>query len=314
MNRRGRFARHLLTLLSIAAVSGFALDSVSLHPRPQPSSRPPLATGMAAAAPAAARLPELLPIGAAADKAAGQTPPEPVRATGSDPCPDGMVFVQGEHCQYWEQTCLRWDDPIGQPAKRVCAEFQKPSVCTSTRHAMSYCMDRDEFVAQGDSVPLRGVSWTQADMMCTSLGKRLCTNVEWEFACEGEEGLPYPYGYERAPALCNQDRILRDGRWHANRDMREASHATCVSPFGVRDMIGNVDEWVRQPWARPGKRSELRGGWWMTGRNRCRANTAHHDEKYSGIQTGFRCCKDAAAADVARMPGRARGKVSMIER
>jgi len=269
---------------------------------------------MAAAAPAAARLPELLPIGAAADKAAGQTPPEPVRATGSDPCPDGMVFVQGEHCQYWEQTCLRWDDPIGQPAKRVCAEFQKPSVCTSTRHAMSYCMDRDEFVAQGDAVPLRGVSWTQADMMCTSLGKRLCTNVEWEFACEGEEGLPYPYGYERAPALCNQDRILRDGRWHANRDMREASHATCVSPFGVRDMIGNVDEWVRQPWARPGKRSELRGGWWMTGRNRCRANTAHHDEKYSGIQTGFRCCKDAAAADVARMPVRARGKVSMIER
>lgn len=314
MNRRGRFARHLIALFSVALVSSASLDSPALRPTPQPPSRPPLATGMAAAPAAAVRLPDAVPAAAAAAVAAGTpTIAAPVTAASDGACPDGMMFVEGDHCQYWEQVCLRWDDPIGQPTKRVCAEFKKPSVCTSARQRMSFCIDRDEFVAQGDQVPLRGVSWTQADLMCTSLGKRLCNNLEWEFACEGEEGLPYPYGYERAPALCNQDRILRDGRWHANRDMREASHATCVSPFGVRDMIGNVDEWVRQPWARPGKRSELRGGWWMTGRNRCRANTSHHDEKYSGIQTGFRCCKDSAPA-VARDPSVPRTRLTLNER
>jgi formylglycine-generating enzyme required for sulfatase activity len=172
---------------------------------------------------------------------------------------------------------------------------------------MRFCMDRDEYIAPGETLPAKAVSWTQADMVCSSAGKRLCTSLEWEFACEGEEGFPYPYGYERAPALCNQDRLLRDGKYRAKADLREPPHATCASPFGVRDMVGNVDEWVRQLWAKAPHRSELRGGWWMTGRNRCRANTSHHDEKYAGPQTGFRCCKDPASAN-AQSGGGVNGK------
>lgn len=208
-------------------------------------------------------------------------------------CPAGMQLVEGNHCYAWEQPCVRWDDPEGQPSKRVCGQFQKPSTCKTGRHPMRFCIDRDEYIAPGESVPAKAVSYGQADMICSSMSKRLCTSLEWEFACEGEEGLPYPYGYERAPALCNQDRLLRDGKNKASADFREPPHPTCSSPFGVHDMVGNVDEWVRQPWARAPRRSELRGGWWMTGRNRCRANTSHHDEKYAGPQTGFRCCQDA---------------------
>lgn len=303
MKSRGRSVRHTLAFVAVALAAIPAIDSANASRRPTVVPAPP--TGLAAAPRVAQHVGNPFPAGPAAHHAVSREPSETEPSTPlpetSEPgvCPPGMMFAEGQHCLYWEQQCLRWDDPIGQPSKRVCAEFKKPSTCTSGRHAMRFCIDRDEFVLPGEQVPVRAVSWTQADLMCTSIGKRLCTNQEWEFACEGEEGLPYPYGYERAPALCNQDRILRDGRWHANRDMREASHATCVSPFGVRDMVGNVDEWVRQPWAKPGKRSELRGGWWMTGRNRCRANTAHHDEKYSGIQTGFRCCRDAESA-VAR--------------
>jgi formylglycine-generating enzyme len=214
-------------------------------------------------------------------------------------CPQDMALVEGQHCYYLDQPCKRWDDPEGQPDRRVCAEFDKPSTCTSRRHAMRFCIDRDEFVHAGEKLPATNTSWTQADLMCASLGKRLCTSLEWEFACEGEDGLPYPYGYERSAGLCNQDRLLSDGKNRANADLREAGHSTCVSPFGVRDMVGNVDEWVRRPYAKPGRRSELRGGWWMTGRNRCRAMTSHHDEKYSGMQTGFRCCADAAGTDRA---------------
>jgi formylglycine-generating enzyme required for sulfatase activity len=59
-------------------------------------------------------------------------------------------------------------------------------------------------------------------------------------------------------------------------------------------MIGNVDEWVEREGVTAPHRSSLRGGWWLPGRNRCRAATTHHDETYSAKQVGFRCCADAA--------------------
>jgi formylglycine-generating enzyme required for sulfatase activity len=69
--------------------------------------------------------------------------------------------------------------------------------------------------------------------------------------------------------------------------------AGCVSPFGVRSLVGNVDEWVVRDvtWGR--WESALKGGWWLAGRNRCRPATTAHDEHYRDFQTGFRCCADA---------------------
>ena len=295
MNGRSPFAaRLLLTLCFAASVLGARSHAVvrrahgGLSAPPQPTSAHILAATRDSQTPDAQPDQEdTVPPAAAAS-----IPP----ASTVQACPNDMVRIEGSHCYYWEQVCLRWDDPDGQPAKRVCGEFQKPSVCKASRHPMLFCMDRDEYIAPGESVPAKAISWTQADMICASQGKRICTSLEWELACEGEEGLPYPYGYERSSALCNQDRLLRDGKFKASADLREAPHATCASPFGVRDMVGNVDEWVRMPGAKAPRRSELRGGWWMTGRNRCRANTSHHDEKYAGPQTGFRCCKDIPAA------------------
>jgi hypothetical protein len=211
----------------------------------------------------------------------------------SPDCPDGMVLAHGDRCDLFEQVCLRWDDPEGRPARRVCGAFRAPSRCVGQRHAMRFCIDRDEHVEPGSSLPMAGVSWETAAATCAGEGKRLCTGAEWEFACEGEEGLPYPYGYERSRSLCNQDRVVRDGEKAARGDAREPSHPSCVSPFGVRDMVGNVDEWVSRPYETSPNRSELRGGWWMTGRNRCRAATTSHDERYADRQTGFRCCRNA---------------------
>lgn len=225
----------------------------------------------------------------------GESPSEDAPAAPL-PCPDAMVLVQGEHCFESEQTCLRWDDPEGRPQHRVCAAFQQPSRCASRRHSMRFCIDRDEYVEPGARLPTAGVSWEQARDLCEAAGKRLCTNLEWEFACEGEQSLPYPYGFERSVSLCNQDRVVRDGE-NARGDLREPPHRSCVSPFGVRDLVGNVDEWVTRPYEKSPHRAELRGGWWMTGRNRCRAATTSHDERYAGRQTGFRCCQDAAVGD-----------------
>ena len=136
-------------------------------------------------------------------------------------------------------------------------------------------------------------------------GKRVCMESEWNFACEGEEMLPYPYGWERRP-ICNQDRsdlFEQNPRRRILKDHREAVDARpeCVSPFGVANMVGNVDETTFRDgaaFAHP-FRNALKGGWWMAGRNRCRPATTAHDDYYEDIQVGVRCCTDVPGAKTA---------------
>ena len=119
--------------------------------------------------------------------------------------------------------------------------------------------------------------------MCALLGKRLCTESEWNFACEGDEMRPYPYGFTCEP-ICNQDRqdlVQQTAGGQVLRDFREPSGARpgCVSPFGAVDLVGNLDEPVVRDHAMNDSRfrAALKGGWWMPARNRCRPATTAHD-------------------------------------
>jgi hypothetical protein len=114
--------------------------------------------------------------------------------------------------------------------------------------------------------------------------------------------LPYPYGYERK-AVCNQDHTdlyEKNPRMQVLRDLREPADARpeCTSPFGVENLTGNMDE----PVAREGFennapfRNALKGGWWMPARNRCRPATTAHDDHFTDIQIGVRCCEAAGPA------------------
>jgi len=163
----------------------------------------------------------------------------------------------------------------------------------------AFCIDRYEYTAPGDDLPLNYASFQKATSVCEGLGKRVCTESEWNFACEGEEMRPYPYGFSRE-ATCNQDRTdLYEPNPHyqilADRREPAAARPGCVSPFGVYNMAGNMDE----PVLREGSahvepyRNALKGGWWMAARNRCRPATTAHDDYYKDIQVGVRCCSGA---------------------
>jgi hypothetical protein len=211
-------------------------------------------------------------------------------------CPREMVLVDGTYCPNVKQTCIRWVDPPTSafPFTR-CAEWKKPAVCEGDRVHKRYCIDKEEYVRAPDALPLVRLDWNEAEATCGEKGAHLCTEPEWEFACEGEEMLPYPYGFVRDPTACNFDRTdlgkmgdgLIDHRAPADEFPR------CVSPFGVHDMVGNVDEWTRNEHAVAPHRSALHGGWWLPGRNNCRQATLGHTEDYGGKQVGFRCCRDA---------------------
>jgi hypothetical protein len=208
-------------------------------------------------------------------------------------CPADMVLVDGEYCTEVRQKCLEWMEPPTNPLAR-CAKYG-PTECVGERVHKRVCVDRDEYVAPGDPLPLSDVSWTQAQNICQKQGKRLCKETEWEFACEGEQMLPYPTGYERDAKICNFDKNPLLDRKGNLLDLRatEDEGKACVSPFGVRNMSGNVDEWVYRDRTNGEWRSALKGGWWMPARDRCRPATTAHDENFHGLQTGVRCCADA---------------------
>jgi sulfatase modifying factor 1 len=222
-------------------------------------------------------------------------PSPPPYASDAAACPVDMVLVDGEHCNAPVEECLRWLEVPGQEPERSCAEFRKPTVCKGGTRHMRYCIDTYEYTPKDYELPLVHVSWTEAQNVCHAEDKRLCAEDEWEFACEGPEALPYPYGYVRDGEACNHDfsdLFDRHGKLY-DRRVPTKSLPHCKSPFGVFDMVGNVDEWTSRAGNEPPWRSILRGGWWLTGRNRCRAATESHNEIYAGPQTGFRCCRAA---------------------
>ncbi len=215
-----------------------------------------------------------------------------------EPCAEGMVLVEGQYCPKVEQRCQRWMDPEGPYRYFRCAEYAETRCKSAERVSMRFCIDRDEYTAQGGKLPENFQSFTHASRTCKSLGKRVCRESEWNFACEGEAMQPYPYGFSRDASACNADHtdiVNTSGKLH-DRRAPVGSHARCESPFGVRDMTGNLEEFVAMdgpPSAMP--RPAMKGSYWQPGRNNCRAAQTKHDAYYNGVETGFRCCSDPSS-------------------
>ncbi len=215
----------------------------------------------------------------------------------SSACPSDMVEVQGAYCPKVEQVCLL------KRNRRQCAEFQRPSVCQRQTEAKHFCMDRYEWPNQKGSMATIMVSWKEAKAACEGIGKRLCTEAEWTLACEGPELWPFPYGYVRDAKKCSIDKPsphVNEAKLFspktqaaelARLDQREPSGSRegCISPFGVADLTGNVDEWVVNERGVP-YASALKGGNWGEYRNACRPATLGHSEGFRYYQIGFRCC------------------------
>jgi formylglycine-generating enzyme required for sulfatase activity len=206
-------------------------------------------------------------------------------------------------------VCVDW---ITRTFPERCARFDEERwralSARIPRQSIHFCIDRFEYPNRRGAYPWIMVNWNEARGICAGEGKRLCTEAEWTFACEGDDALPYPYGYRRDPEACVIDRgwraydadaLLPRGTERARAELDhlwqgEASGARprCRSPFGVYDMTGNVDEWTTSivPGERP---SILKGGYWGPVRARCRPSTRAHDEDFIFYQQGFRCCSDA---------------------
>jgi len=143
----------------------------------------------------------------------------------------------------------------------------------------SFEIDRLPYPNDPKRPPLLGLSRDEAKSRCAESGARLCTELEWERACKGPEGKPYPTGtvFENRcltqPSLCASGfDVLALGV--QSREWTASESGSSVEPMGI-----------------------LRGGTAHTAAedHRCAARTvlrpsAHNEE------VGFRCCKGAPNA------------------
>lgn len=86
--------------------------------------------------------------------------------------------------------------------------------------------------------PVTGILWHEAQAFCKWEDGRLPTEAEWEKAARGTDGRLYPWGNDWLPARAN----VRASGYEGPRAID--SYPLGQSPYGILNMVGNVEEWV----------------------------------------------------------------------
>lgn len=145
-----------------------------------------------------------------------------------------------------------------------------------------------------EQFPVVNITWEEARQFAKWAGKRLPSEVEWEYAARGTDRRLYPWGDEWKPDRANTERGA------AGLPMAVGSFPNGASPFGLLDMCGNVWEWTADdltsyetPTSSLGMGKVIRGGAYDVPRTR--ASTTYRGvvlpaNRYD--KTGFRCAGD----------------------
>lgn len=149
-----------------------------------------------------------------------------------------------------------------------------------------------------DNHPVTFVTQEDAEAYAKWAGKRLPTAEEWEKAARGAEGRIFPWGDQFDPYKAST----------AESDLHAIQGALCnlnsagpvmvaagdVSPYGVRDMGGNVREWTCSPSQADGRLMMIKGASWVDLSINARAAHMEYIPKSSYAHiVGFRCARDA---------------------
>jgi formylglycine-generating enzyme required for sulfatase activity len=242
--------------------------------------------------------------GTACDAAAGKRRPH------SQSCPSAMLFVNG--------GTVIMDGKFSVTLAPFCMDVHEVTVaeyaaCVRSQHCSPpQAYQEPQFRDQAriscnwgqprrDDHPINCVGWAQAHAYCRAIDKELPTEAQWQMAANGgPQERAFPWG-NRAPTAA-------DACW----DIEQARRQTCpvaeypATAEGLRDMAGNVSEWVYDWFAvypshagkdyqgpPSGVRRVSRGGAWLTADSAYLRTDVRSDRPadYAGDAVGFRCAK-----------------------
>ena len=174
------------------------------------------------------------------------------------PAPDGMVQITGGTYEvgttkftdeyHAPSTTVQLDDYWIDQYQTTNAEYEQYLVVTGVPEPIVWPGEADH--------PVTGVTWDQALAYCQWKQKRLPDEAEWEAAGRGPGADPPPYPWGNDPTADGQTLSLPNDSTYAVGTL-----AYNKSSFGVFDMVGNIWEWVAEPYV-SGQESFriLRGG------------------------------------------------------
>jgi len=203
-----------------------------------------------------------------------------------------MVFIERGDSSYYMD---KYEVTNGEYARFLNdlgnqEEEGSPWVELRSRFALIEELESGEFVAidSFDIHPAVEISWHGAKAYCNWAGKRLPTQSEWRFGCEGAESKKYPWGKKFIQGYANIYGHKHDGYV---RTAPVGTYPQGASAFGLMDMSGNVWEWTYSE----GDLQFLRGGSWVNGATlgQCdkRSNTKDAHSYIKGNTLGFRCAR-----------------------
>ena len=178
----------------------------------------------------------------------------------------------------------------------------------------SFCnWSENESESELESYPVNCIDWAKAKTYCEWVGKRLCSESEWEKAARGTDGNIYPWGNEIATCdravMCESNCDTDESSWGCGENHTWSVASKPAGVYGLYDMSGNVWEWVEDDWHSNYEGAPYDGSAWIdTPRADKRVFhgcsfgcTAFYlraslrgdgDPLYGDSSLGVRCCRD----------------------